>query len=553
MSELSQFSFFIPSYQRGYRWTAQEVTDLLNDIDEFKPREIPGSEDKTWYCLQPIVVKRLDEGRYEVIDGQQRLTTVYLILYYLNLDYVEKRRDKLFSIDYETRTESKAFLQNPEEENTSNIDFYYMHTAYQAIEAWFGDKGDDFDQSTYRSKLKFYTKVIWYETLEQDPISVFTRLNIGKISLTNSELIKALFLNSSNFNSEQNEHMKLRQMEIANEWDGIENALQNDKFWYFLSGQKVADNRIEYIFNLMNEGESSDNYATFRYFSGKMRIKTEESMKQNWEDVQFRYQRFSEWFSNRVLYHKIGFILHTGIMPVKELYTKSSSMKKTEFLESLDQAIKAYYKKDSLLELDYEDKHTNSVLLLYNILTMLQNDYDDARFPFDAFKLCHWNKEHIASVKDSIPQSNREDWLRDVKCYIDTDKKEAKDLLRRIDTCVNAGNVDSNNEIFVPLFEDILTHFNQYLKDADVNALSNLALLDESTNKSYKNAVFPLKRKTIIDRDKSGQFVPLCTKNTFLKYFSDYPPKLSFWSEDDREMYEKDLNRVLSDYVGVSE
>lgn len=58
VNELLQFSFYIPSYQRGYRWTAQEVTDLLNDIDEFRPREVAGTEEKTWYCLQPIVVKK---------------------------------------------------------------------------------------------------------------------------------------------------------------------------------------------------------------------------------------------------------------------------------------------------------------------------------------------------------------------------------------------------------------------------------------------------------------------------------------------------------------
>lgn len=58
LNELSQYSFYIPAYQRGYRWTEQEVKDLLNDITEFMPREIVGSDDRTWYCLQPVVVKQ---------------------------------------------------------------------------------------------------------------------------------------------------------------------------------------------------------------------------------------------------------------------------------------------------------------------------------------------------------------------------------------------------------------------------------------------------------------------------------------------------------------
>ena len=94
INELNQFCFFIPSYQRGYKWTNKEVEDLLNDIDEFKPKQIDDSDDKTWYCLQPIVVKKR-ESDFEVIDGQQRLTTIFLILNYLNQDFVESRRDKL--------------------------------------------------------------------------------------------------------------------------------------------------------------------------------------------------------------------------------------------------------------------------------------------------------------------------------------------------------------------------------------------------------------------------------------------------------------------------
>lgn len=44
--------FFIPSYQRGYRWTEQQVKDLLNDIKEF----IDNGTNNI-YCIQPLVVK----------------------------------------------------------------------------------------------------------------------------------------------------------------------------------------------------------------------------------------------------------------------------------------------------------------------------------------------------------------------------------------------------------------------------------------------------------------------------------------------------------------
>lgn len=556
LNELAQYSFYIPAYQRGYRWTSQEVLDLLNDIDEFIPREIQGTDDKTWYCLQPIVVKQREGNSYEVIDGQQRLTTIYLILHYLNQDFVESKRDKLFSIDYETRKNSKRFLENPGDIDDSCVDFYHMHMAYNTIETWFNKKEEnlEFNKIFYMSKLKFSSKVIWYETVEENPITVFTRLNIGKISLTNAELIKALFLNSSNFRGTDVDRMRLRQIEIANEWDSIENALQNDKLWYFLSDEQKEDNRIEYIFNLMNTSGDTDAYSTFRFFSSKLIGKTEDEMNKNWEEIQAYYQRFNEWFSERELYHKIGFILTTEIATVRELYDQSSAMKKSEFLLYIDDLIKKHYKNQNLFDLDYENKHTRSVLLLYNILTMLQNDHDSSYFPFDDYKLNKWNIEHIASRKDStsVPMANRKDWLLDVKCYIDQTQKEGKSLIKRIDKCVAQKSYENDDE-FTIIFDEATMHFNQYMKETeDIDGVSNLALLDEKTNKGYKNAVFPLKRKYIIDLDKTGGFVPLCTKNVFLKYFSDYPPKISFWTQDDREKYEADLVRVLTNYLEVN-
>ena len=149
VSELLGMNFFIPGYQRGYRWTEQQVNDLLNDIKEFK------SENNSWYCLQPLVVKELKEdtfkrikeeatsleevksllkGRWEVIDGQQRLTTIYLILAYLGVTVK-------YTIEYETRKGSKGFLENiNENEAQSNIDFFYMHKAYKTINNFFEEK-----------------------------------------------------------------------------------------------------------------------------------------------------------------------------------------------------------------------------------------------------------------------------------------------------------------------------------------------------------------------------------------------------------------------------
>jgi len=547
INELNPFSFYIPSYQRGYKWTPKEVIDLLNDINEFIPRVIDQSDEKTWYCLQPIVIKKRNGSDYEVIDGQQRLTTIYLILNYLNQDFVENRRDKLFSLDYETRSDTKGFLSGLEEENNNheNIDFYYIRQAYDAISNWFEGQDDRFDKGEFRSKLKFNSKIIWYESSESDSISIFTRINIGKIPLTNAELIKALFLNSSNFDKNAVDKLRLKQLEIASEWDNIENSLQDDRFWYFLTGNKHSTNRIEFIFDLMNEEtDRTDPYSTFRYFNKKFKNKSQINIEINWREIKDYFQRFNEWFCERDLYHKIGYLICADQTTIQTLYNTSSCVSKSEFKDHLDALIKKSVKGVKLDELQYGDKRVKNILLLYNILTMLNSEKDNSYFPFDLFKNENWDIEHITSVKDSLPEKNREDWLKDAIVFIDPDLHGADDLVIRANQCDC-----SNDSEFKSIFEDIVLHFNYDIDDEDINDISNLSLLDSETNRGYKNAVFPFKRKTIINRDKSGVFIPLCTKNVFLKYFSEYPPKISFWTQDDRDKYEIDLHNVLNHYI----
>lgn len=148
ISELLKCNFHIPSYQRGYRWTEQQVTELLNDINEFSPKEVEHSDEKTWYCLQPIIVKQKSENEWDVIDGQQRLTTTYLILHYLNQGYVENRRKDLFGLKYETRKDSADYLKNRlngESIDETNIDYYFISSAYKTICDWFKNKGEQFD------------------------------------------------------------------------------------------------------------------------------------------------------------------------------------------------------------------------------------------------------------------------------------------------------------------------------------------------------------------------------------------------------------------------
>ena len=80
IDELFGKSFFVPSYQRGYRWTETQIRELLEDLYDFASSK---RESGDYYCLQPVIVKAKDEY-WELVDGQQRLTALWLIsaMYY---------------------------------------------------------------------------------------------------------------------------------------------------------------------------------------------------------------------------------------------------------------------------------------------------------------------------------------------------------------------------------------------------------------------------------------------------------------------------------------
>lgn len=453
----------------------------------------------------------------------------------------EEYRESIFNLEYETRSNIPDFLAKLDKNTKSdeNVDYCHISEAYSTMCKWFSRP--NFNRNDFQSKFEFNTKVIWYEVETNEPISIFTRINIGKIPLTNSELIKALFLNSSNFISSSDDRIKLRQLEIATEWENIERTLQNDEFWYFLNEEDKQSNRIEFIFDLMNDSkDKSDTYSTFRFFSNKFINKNEQVLKTVWDEVNDYYRRFSEWYYERELYHKIGYLIYEG-EHIEELISASRKKAKSEFKDYLDSKIRNKLKNVDIEEIEYGDKNIKKILLLYNIETMLKNENENSKFPFSIFANNKWDIEHITAVKSEIPQNpkQQENWINDSKGYIDD-----KDLLKRIEEYCQ------NKDGFQELHEDIVSYFNKDINQDDgINDISNLTLLDSSTNRGYKNAVFPVKRATIINREKSGTYIPLCTKNVFLKYISEYPPKMSFWTEDDRTNYYKDLKHILKNYL----
>lgn len=569
INDLLTMSFFIPAYQRGYRWSARQVIELLEDVYEFCDRKIKVEED--FYCLQPVVVKQKGE-QWELVDGQQRLTTILLILGYFNSRFAEDFRKQLYILEYETRPESREYLLSLEEnKRDQNIDFHFIFEAYSNIRAWFKDKVHRINdiESVFLNKVK----IIWYQLAEAENVTdVFTRLNMGKIPLVNAELVKALFLKSSNFFHEGQTARHLQQLNIAQEWDAIEKRLQDDAFWYFVSNQPIASNRIEFVLALAARRLNSegilehDKLKVFLQFNKQLQSKNSEvDVAKEWLKVKMCFMTLEEWFNDKALFHLIGYLVAQKVT-IETIFDLSETCKsKYVFRQSLIELIfvKNFPGKNlsevskvlieaELSELNYETdpKKIRSILLLFNIASLLANPVTNSRFQFNKYKQDKWDIEHIRSVASDMPTDKNKQikWLENVVDYIsdenmihieekstgDTDishaiKKDAAELLK----------TDFNDQQFQVIYLRILSFYDPGSNNVVDNSIGNLTLLDSTTNRSYKNAVFPIKRSKIIALDKEATFIPLCTKNVFLKYYSKQVDKMLYWEVKDSQDHQQ--------------
>ena len=99
---------------------------------------------------------------------------------------------------------------------------------------------------------------------------------------------------------------------------------------------------------------------------------------------------------------------------------------------------------------------------------------------------------------------------------------------------------------FKKLYETVIKYFEDF--DGTDNSIANLTLLDSGTNRSYRNAVFPIKRQTILENSMKDVFIPLCTKKVFMKAFVG-SKNLLRWHADDKNAYKKDLIDCISKYL----
>ena len=572
--------FLVPHYQRGYRWQRANVLDLLYDISDFI------HSDKKSYSLQPLVVYHSEkDNTYHVVDGQQRLTTISILLGYLG--------EKQIDIKYESRKEQ----QNRYVEGNINIDQHLVNQVYLTIQTWFEQRSEEKDLFVKLLKDKLDKKVnfIWYCTTDNE-VATFIRLNKDKISLTNAELVKAMLLKRGNFT----EDSVLMQKNIATEWNKIENTLNDDAFWCFIRPiEDNRDTRIDFLFEIIKDKNmlhftptdeiGNDRFSTFRYFYDYFKEKKASAFDSIWNEIRQLYNIFMHWYNEIEMYHYIGFLIIDNSNCILNLLDEwmKSDMTIPDFKKHLKSEINKVIEKSGCNDLSKQYKYNEErasdktkckpILLLFNIQRIIiinrnMNQRTDTqlfnKFPFYLYKSENWDVEHIASNTDNdlTQPSEQKEWL---KTFL-LDSSISDDNKNRIKCFLGLEESGDFEDIKQKLEEEQqqVLHKEEHLNDAEKNQIWNFCLLDEHTNRSYGNSVFPVKRRIIMGKEMGKEYilnddleediksnvvayVPLCTKDVFVKAYTANSTTNREWSKTDAKAYKKEIFECLNKEFNV--
>ena len=617
VSELltGNYHFLIPSYQRGYRWESKvndndlevrQVDDLLNDLMYFVESN---QNSKANYYLQPLMVKprRDDNGDlvWDVLDGQQRLTSLLLLLKCLN-EKIPFFKRPLYTISYANRPEidfskityDKGSPDYDYPKSNQNLDSFFIRKAKDRIEKWYeteleGDitystklgealfQEDNTRNPKYNPNLRVY--FIWYnaEPLMKsvdtgsvaNDIAIFNRLNGGKISLTDSELLKALFLLCVKNDRMNGGHSMLDEETLVRKWDEMERKFQDNEFWNMLSPKKrVYENRLDFLFDFIREGDPNTSISSsYRYYYNEMKSlltsPDSDTLSMKWEDVKSHYDILCKWHENTTMHNYIGFLVECGMSAASIL--KAIKKEKGSVIKVVKKKIVdcVNIKKDELAELRYDTHYETirKILLLFNVEV---SEKHREKFSFEQYKDREYDIEHINSqtdnaivkpderiawVEDQALASLSEDFERLTEGHGDYDnvkmlKQQGEELLEKGDSMSQTAFNNYRERV-----EAYYAHGNTgsaYEKDW----IGNLALLNSTINREYKNALYPQKLRTIKRSDQEGEYIPPCTRYLFMKYYSEINGSTSAfnmmrWNDEDQGAYYNAISNSLKEFL----
>lgn len=573
-------TFIIPYLQRAYKWKEKQAKQMLEDFSEFLKQE------KTYYCMQPLAVVKIGDNKYELLDGQQRLTTL-LILWRILFESDEKTSYP-YKFEYErdysesnTLINRYSFITESDEIKKGeygNIDEYYMSKVYGAIKLYFDNpnnkKTDEQKADNYKETFKKLLKgegkhilFLWYEVNEEEKHTTFAHLNSGKIELTCSELIKAILLSDGNKESLDNNRLPDKSL-VAAQYAEMEEAFNDDRLWYMLQTDEPLYNgsRMDLLFNMVlninrKAYEADPKAAFYKVYARRA------DLSRFWKDCRAYFVRIMDLYKNPYTYHYIGYLTYTEgnnkIDDWVKVYKESGLKGCIEQLKSkVRESISGLGDLEKITYSDTSKATLRKIFILHNIQTILIHyetikkanlglRFSYEQFPFELLYSQRWDIEHIASQTENplTKIQDCKDWIASVRADYSEIFVQRPDLNNEIDLFEK----DSKIEMFKQIYNEIVSSAEKN-SPQNKDGLGNLVLLDSHTNRSYHNSLYKRKRKIILaasnidnqNNEYQVTYIPRCTLNVFLKtYNTGLDVKLGEWTQDDYDKYLGDLKEKL--------
>lgn len=585
VKSIFKMNYNIPEYQRGYKWGIEQVLKLLKDIDGFNIDE--NNKDK-FYCLQNITIVKKNDY-YDVIDGQQRLTTLFIILSYLQKYYKDVEIQLKNRLKYSIRKESEDFLykyifesdinyikekdskyfynENFDNKFDSQDVFHFALAKYTIIEFLKG--------KTDEEKIKFYKKllenviIIVNEVKSGNEENIFRNLNSNKVPLAEQDFIRAIFITRC---KEDNKTEKISEKRLRIGYD-----IDNMNIWWSKSSVYKYFNRfsknykgISLLYNLFFQCfkfkiDNKKYESLFDYLDNK-----NEKVNDTLKDILRFHNTMVDWYKDYEIYHLLGFISITNTKQnnIVNIWNKwEENISRDAFIKELKNIIEKelvnsfnYNNKNtlesylsSITNINFNwygmSKETIKLLVLMDIIKILKNEEKNfVRLPAEYFSKYNEDIEHIFSktpnnettIKEA--KENIENIIKLVKGNKDTDRlnKFKNKIIKKEDT-------EKLNDI------EFLEEYKQLILSIPIiNSIGNLVLLNLSVNRGYGNSEYEIKRNKIVSLYESNnkyKYIRNHTWTIFTKsFYSNESKDLNNWTIKDIEETAKYIRDSIEDF-----
>lgn len=589
----------IPEYQRGYKWNNKQIEQLLNDILEFDDK----LDDDLFYCLQNITLypSKQEIDVLNIVDGQQRLTTTYLLYCFLELE--EFLLDKLH---YAVRVSSNTFIKILQQDRQNFIksilnsnafddfchafhnddfdhqDIFYMFNAMKTFENWFSKSNVNRElfKEKFITKVKFIVNEIHSDIKEQE---LFMNLNTGKVPLDGADLIRAIIITRVAKEEMQDfNHSSIKDIVRLNEkrtrigWE----LDQINQWWsnknvknYFRPFLKIEVDNQETIFFNYDINPINILYSLWAETKLKpkerLRLKLFENsdISSLYKELSFLNRTLQDWFKDRELYHLLGYLANNNRSFSFSNYYKvwlSPNQTREIFIVKIKSDIKNYVFGDerkensgsefwlqSILNYDgeaktnwYDLQELEKFLVLIDVIEISENKESPFLSPVH-FKKNNEDKEHIypcspKNIKE-LEKCNNE--FEVIKTYLEKTKRLSEGLF--------PSNEEDWNKKEDTEKEDILKTLESNIhQKTPINSIGNLVLLHYSINRGFGNDYYIDKRASVVNNVRNGEYVRQHTLSVFVKRRSD-SNNLNDWNFEDIEKNADYMEQRIRDFFGL--